>query len=293
MNTLPKDIIRLILNEYCNGLSAIQCLKTSKLFRVCFTDRQLKDFQKRCVRENIQQKQDYYYEKQLQTEAWRTSTPISLMRRCSKCNKLLSRSNPKHECSHADDVPCNWCHVRFGKEGPHYTMGCPLRPQACKYSNESTIKQMVIYLPHDLNATLEICKSSEICALERKYHEKDCRLKCGLCEEYVLGDRYLSHHISRGGCTRIPFTCKWLCKAIACENELVVHEEKCRASLINCPSCGDLFARKTLISNGRLYRCDFCAFKQPTVELHNPYTLKRPPKVSNVPKYRSIHSCNE
>ena len=260
-------------------------------FLRCFNERERRALQQRRVSEEMCQKQTQYYHEELRQMLARSFSPIVLWTRCAKCNLSL-RKDEQHihasKCNETEDN-CEWCGAKFIGRGPHGAKeSCPLRPDIeCKNCNKLSMNEKIAVLPPGLGCGLKLCTIKGY-AREIRHHEKHCKLECALCHELVLADEYLTKHCVRGDpnnavCQKMPFPCKWMCQLQACGKQLAQHEAHCSHTKIGCISCGELMKRSALISNGKLYRCDFCAYKYPSHECPDPYSLRQlQPKRSRI-----------
>ena len=170
MNFVCKDILRLLINEKCDGKTALNCLLVCKRFNEC-VDKKI--VIKKCLREKIYEENKDYIE-------------MVNKNICQKCNLILddAKKMKQHLQKHAQQekagkkiqinkIPetCTYCQVPYIGSTSEHVRYCKMRIETCRTANE-----MFIYPFME-----SLCTKPEGYLEEMKNHT--CNIRCRECKE--------------------------------------------------------------------------------------------------------------
>lgn len=286
---LPKDIQRVLLQQYFDPLSKVRCFQTGKIFWDLFKPRNqtlelLRRYQVEAVRDQILTRQQQFFEEELAEYSQKEGIPKEELKRCSKCNRIMLVRVEEKDCKcQTSWVPfgfglsemttakhCDYCGCRFiGGRSPHTMQAenCELHIRPC-HNNRYTLRDY---------PEVEPCQFSSY-RLRLRFHEPRCQVKCTHCNLHVPV-KQLVNHCKRDThspdpwiCRSKTFACWWQCGVNLPINRLIEHERSCSNTLMPCKSCRTQMPRHRLIGRvcGKVYRCDGCT-------CNNPFEIPRKP----------------
>ena len=183
MNFICKDILRLLINEKCNGNTGMNCLLVCKRFNEC-VDRKV--VIKKYLRQKIYEEHKDYIE-------------MVNTNRCNKCNLILDdvRKLKGHMQKHEKlekkgqkfqiyklKKSCPYCEVPYIGSDKRHVKHCIMRMELCPAVNISDIYPFIE----------SICYKPEGYAIEMQNHT--CNVRCQNCQEefpYISYSSIIQH----------------------------------------------------------------------------------------------------
>ena len=226
MELLPRDIIRKLLLEYFDPLSALRCIQTAKLF-----DRSLTIDQKQHLRVIIVKEQ--------------------ILRRCST-KKRDSIENFLFPSKRAENR-CRHCSLDLNF---HTFAPCPLQIIKCppvqaqrrkdsyvQCTFEGYRKHVQYHMQHECTLTCKYCQ---------QILNRNDAITHGNDAEFMR-------------CPKQRYGCFFNCGKVVIGDNYEKHKRQCAFTEVQCPNgCGSKFQRLRLSSKstGQLFMCDMCAYKK-------------------------------
>lgn len=170
MNTLPKDILWMIVSDHLPLKDGLTCLGTSKFF---WCKKPLNVCRATLVGKSLCRRQKQYI---------RICRSAQARYQCIFCNYQHSESfrNCKHcHLTNFEDTFCDECNAPFPNfnlsGSPHRYLNCPAKMEECPFRGVA----IPLFFP-------DPCEQQPECARLMKMHKSACRVRyCGLCEESV------------------------------------------------------------------------------------------------------------
>ena len=264
MNFICKDILRLLINEKCNGNTGMNCLLVCKRFNEC-VDRKV--VIKKYLRQKIYEEHKDYIE-------------MVNTNRCNKCNlilddvKKLKGHMQKHEKLEKKGQKfqiyklkksCPYCEVPYIGSDKRHVKHCIMRIETCTTASISDIYPFIESL----------CNKPEGYIPEMRNHS--CNIRCRECKEefqYIVDDNRnynsITEHlktcvkrmdmISKYGHRKTKIVqSKIFSYKMITEKKFVCYycdEETCKCI---CQECGKNHACKIVQGDSTRYLCYQCA----------------------------------
>ncbi len=261
MDTLPKDLIKKLINEYLDGKSAFSCLTVSKRFAECAN--------KKIVMEKYL-KYLSYQEHEKYVEMIRDAM-------CVICNQIFldKRKNPNNLKKHMEKhliqeksnkkiqihkIPesCPYCDVPYIGDIPEHLRTCILRKIKCNSHQRIWITPFVkslctvgeTYVKQYHTCSMQCLECDEIFTFirgksfkkDREYedmilnHMNECANKEDMIAKYWMRKKYIFEDDVKYGCQYCGVICN--CKCDTCGNNHVVNKiHDGRQICHNCAKC--------------------------------------------------------
>ena len=279
INSLNKDILCLLINNYFHPREALLCLSLCKQFRNLVKDKQ-EIVYNYLVYLNYEDNKDYI-------EDIRS-------RHCKKCNQIMKNKNTfnKHiqKCKYRENQtkskippPCKYCGLEYLADHKN----CRARIDECCINKYFSIQPHAEFLkmfkfPSENNKTNQSSRAAKEfknnCDMPNGYRIKidkhQCKIQCKLCDKIIVFSPN-QYHRETSMTTINAFIyshildCPQIKKGINKYNLIKPEFYNGKISNIYCFNCdksdcgccclcGDLYAKKIMTEEGPIYRCFNC-----------------------------------
>jgi len=189
---LPRDMIKMLLLEFCQGADALRLALTCKKILERFSVDEMNHFRCLVIRER---KQRFYAGKWAQNkEKWDKRLICDICNQCFTRPKRINRGSlyPKAEkisklekhrkqcMKHRGNANCEWCGLR-----DCVPCKCPLRNTTCSEQTWTHIKLV--------KTNYTMCSFKGIYA-QVDWHQRICKIRCKICNVNVRS-KDIKHHV--------------------------------------------------------------------------------------------------
>lgn len=190
--TLPKDVLRLLVEDYFDLRDALMCLASSRVF---WFGRTVDESRIKFFMTHLQRKQKRYItDMKNNTRCLASGFDHANLRSCQNCRfQSIPQKKACKVCGAEEPTMFGSPHARLSRM--HRVKKCPAELEKCPFKGLS--------FPKFFSGC---CQQNETCAYIMSSHLLECAVRrCKICDEWVDGPN-LSQHATRG----CPAVCRYL-----------------------------------------------------------------------------------